>query len=212
MGYDLYGISPQENKEFPKRYHEIMKEYGDGEGFLNWKENVPDEIKEEYWEIKDQYQKDNPGEYFRNNVWFWRPLWVFVCNNCADILNEDDMMGGESNSGYEISEHKAELIGRRLSALLADGTVDEVHRINALDRAKAKAHNDEIKEQQNEIRDKVHKEHGKDVAPANYPEPYYTEWHNLQKQEQWSAHYPFDKENIEDFAKFCLESGGFSIC
>ena len=212
MGYDLYGISPQENTEFPKRYHEIMKEYGDGEGFLNWKENVPDEIKEEYWEIKDQYQKDNPGEYFRNNVWFWRPLWVFVCNNCADILNEDDMMGGESNSGYEISEHKAELIGRRLSALLADGTVDEVDRISALDRAKAKAHNDEIKEQQNEIRDKVHKEHGKDVAPANYPEPYYTEWHNLQKQEQWSAHYPFDKENIEDFAKFCLESGGFEIC
>ena len=212
MGYDLYGISPQENKEFPKRYHEIMKEYGDGEGFLNWKENVPDEIKEEYWEIKDQYQKDNPGEYFRNNVWFWRPLWVFVCNNCADILNEDDMMGGESNSGYEISEHKAELIGRRLSALLADGTVDEVDRISALDRAKAKAHNDEIKEQQNEIRDKVHKEHGKDVAHANYPEPYYTEWHNLQKQEQWSAHYPFDKENIEDFAKFCLESGGFEIC
>ena len=212
MGYDLYGISPQENTEFPKRYHEIMKEYGDGEGFLNWKENVPDEIKEEYWEIKDQYQKDNPGEYFRNNVWFWRPLWVFVCNNCADILNEDDMMGGESNSGYEISEHKAELIGRRLSALLADGTVDEVDRISALDRAKAKAHNDEIKEQQDEIRDKVHKEHGKDVAPANYPEPYYTEWHNLQKQEQWSAHYPFDKENIEDFAKFCLESGGFEIC
>ena len=212
MGYDLYGISPQENTEFPKRYHEIMKEYGDGEGFLNWKKNVPDEIKEEYWEIKDQYQKDNPGEYFRNNVWFWRPLWVFVCNNCADILNEDDMMGGESNSGYEISEHKAELIGRRLSALLADGTVDEVDRISALDRAKAKAHNDEIKEQQNEIRDKVHKEHGKDVAPANYPEPYYTEWHNLQKQEQWSAHYPFDKENIEDFAKFCLESGGFEIC
>ena len=212
MGYDLYGISPQENTEFPKRYHEIMKEYGDGEGFLNWKENVPDEIKEEYWEIKDQYQKDNPGEYFRNNVWFWRPLWVFVCNDCADILNEDDMMGGESNSGYEISEHKAELIGRRLSALLADGTVDEVDRISALDRAKAKAHNDEIKEQQNEIRDKVHKEHGKDVAPANYPEPYYTEWHNLQKQEQWSAHYPFDKENIEDFAKFCLESGGFEIC
>ena len=119
MGYDLYGVSPQENTEFPKRYHEIMKEYGDGEGFLNWKENVPDEIKEEYWEIKDQYQKDNPGEYFRNNVWFWRPLWNFVCNNCQDILNEDDMMGGESNSGYEISEHKAELIGRRLSALLS---------------------------------------------------------------------------------------------
>ena len=212
MGYDLYGVSPQENTEFPKRYHEIMKEYGDGEGFLNWKENVPDEIKEEYWEIKDQYQKDNPGEYFRNNVWFWRPLWNFVCNNCQDILNEDDMMGGESNSGYEISEHKAELIGRRLSALLADGTVDEVHRINALEIAKSKAHNEIIEEELENIKKACKKEHGKDVAPANYPEPYYTQWSELQSQEKWSAHYPFDKENIEDFAKFCLESGGFEIC
>ena len=64
MGYDLYGISPQENTEFPKRYHEIMKEYGDGEGFLNWKKNVPDEIKEEYWEIKDQYQKERIKKEF----------------------------------------------------------------------------------------------------------------------------------------------------
>ena len=212
MGYDIYGMNPQLNKEYPDRYFEIMKKYGDGEGFLNWKEEVPEKIKDEYWELKDQYQADNPGEYFRNNVWFWRPLWVFVCNNCADILNEDDMMGGESNSGYEITEHKAELIGRRLSALLADGTVDEVHRINALDRAKSKAYNDEIKEQQNEIRDKVHKEHGKDLVPADYPEPYYTEWRNLQNQEKWSAHYPFEKENVENFAKFCLESGGFEIC
>ena len=212
MGYDLYGISPQENTEFPDRYFEIMKEYGDGEGFLNWKENVPDEIKEEYWEIKDKYQKDNPGEYFRNNVWFWRPLWVFVCNNCQDILDENDMMGGESNSGYEISEHKAELIGRRLSALLADGTVDEVHKLSALNVAEAKAHNEIIEEELEDIKKACQKEHGKDLVPAKYPEPYNTQWNETYAKKDWASRYPFDRENIEDFAKFCLESGGFSIC
>jgi hypothetical protein len=25
-------------------------------------------------------------------------------------------------------------------------------------------------------------------------------------------HYPFDIENVERFAKFCIESGGFEIC
>tara|TARA_R100000458_G_C8149179_1_gene157459 strand:+ start:34 stop:672 length:639 start_codon:yes stop_codon:yes gene_type:complete len=212
MGYDVYGISPQLNKEHSTRYDEIMKEYGTGDGFLDWQKKIPEEIKEEYYELTDKFNEDNPGVYFRNNVWFWRPLWNFVCNNCEDILDDDDMMGGGTNDGYEISEYKAQLIGKRLSALLADGTVDEADRINTLERARAKSHNDEIKEQQDEIRDEVHKKFGKDVVPANYPEPYYKKWHDLQNKEIWSAHYPFDKENVRNFAKFCLESGGFSIC
>ena len=122
------------------------------------------------------------------------------------------MMGGESNSGYEISEHKAELIGRRLSALLADGTVDEVHRINALEIAKSKAHNEIIEEELENIKKACKKEHGKDLVPAKYPEPYNTQWNETYAKKDWNASYPFDRENIEDFAKFCLESGGFSIC
>ena len=56
------------------------------------------------------------------------------------------------------------------------------------------------------------KEHGKDLVPAKYPEPYNTQWNETYAKKDWNANYPFDRENIEDFAKFCLESGGFSIC
>ena len=91
MGYDVYGISPKINKVYPKRYNEIMKEYGDGEGWLKWGEDIPEEIKDEYFELKDQYQTDNPGEYFRNNVWFWRPLWKYVCEVCDDFMTHDEI-------------------------------------------------------------------------------------------------------------------------
>ena len=39
----------------------------------------------------------NPDKYFRNNVWWWRPLWDYVCNTCYDILSEKDMNAGSYN-------------------------------------------------------------------------------------------------------------------
>ena len=30
--------------------------------------------------------------------------------------------------------------------------------------------------------------------------------------DDWNKHYPFNVENVEQFAKFCLDCGGFEIC
>ena len=64
--------------------------------------------------------------------------------------------------------------------------------------------------------DKITKEcqdmHGKDLVPANYPEPFKTWWNKMYDTKMWESEYPFDRENIENFAKFCLDSGGFEIC
>ena len=32
------------------------------------------------------------------------------------------------------------------------------------------------------------------------------------KTENFNKHYPFDSRNVEEFAHFCIESGGFEIC
>jgi hypothetical protein len=32
------------------------------------------------------------------------------------------------------------------------------------------------------------------------------------KEKRFFSSYPFSRENVENFAKFCLESGGFIIC
>ena len=46
MGYDIYGVSPKMNKDYPERYNEIMEMYGK-DGWLDWDNKLPDEIKDE---------------------------------------------------------------------------------------------------------------------------------------------------------------------
>jgi hypothetical protein len=54
--------------------------------------------------------------------------------------------------------------------------------------------------------------HGDSLVPRDYPEPYKTQWNDTYNKKSWDDSYPFNKQNIEDFAIFCLNSGGFEIC
>ena len=40
MGYDIYGVSPKMNKDYPERYNEIMEMYGK-DGWLDWDKKIP---------------------------------------------------------------------------------------------------------------------------------------------------------------------------
>ena len=57
------------------------------------------------------------GEYFRNNCWYWSPLWEFICSNCEDILTEKQMAGGNYNDGTKITEEQAEQIFLRIQEI-----------------------------------------------------------------------------------------------
>lgn len=61
--------------------------------------------------------KSATGEYFRNNCWYWRPLWEFICSNCEDILTEKQMVGGNYNDGTKITEEQAEQIFLRIQEI-----------------------------------------------------------------------------------------------
>ena len=50
--------------------------------------------------------------YFRNNVWWWRPLWNYVNETC-DLSDEDFNMGLENN-GHFISKKKSDEISKIL--------------------------------------------------------------------------------------------------
>ena len=63
------------------------------------------------------------GEYFRANVWWWRPLWKFVCVNCDDILNEKDQEKGQWNDWHEIIDKKANKIADRIYDLDKKGEI-----------------------------------------------------------------------------------------
>ncbi len=212
MGFDLTGLDPTINEEHSQEYNDILKLYGK-DGWLDWSMDIPEATKDRYFELKDQFQEDNPGNYFRNNVWWWRPLWQFVCESCNDFLTEKDMGKGDSNSGYKISKTKSVKIAKRLFEEISDGYVDEVEREHTLRAAKAQSDNEQLQEQMDAIHKEVNKNRvGDSIVPANYPKPYYKKWKKLQDAHNWDGDYPFDKQNVENFAKFCLESGGFEIC
>ena len=66
------------------------------------------------------------GHYFRNNVWYWRPLWKLIAVHCSDILDEEDIKAGEWNDGYAISAKKASKIYTRLLDRIDEITADIV--------------------------------------------------------------------------------------
>ena len=106
MGFDLSGMNPNlatpepDLPPFPERTSKQREEY------LKW-------------------QDENSGVYFRNNVWFWRPLWFFVSQFCDDILTEKDVEKGTWNDGHRISKTKAVRIANRLHRMIKNGEVEE---------------------------------------------------------------------------------------
>ena len=124
MGMDVYGLNPKQN-EINEEDFKVYLKYADMEFDDKWKALDKDEkLRRKYWEQQEEYEHVNPGNYFRNNCWWWRPLWDYVCKHCDDILTEEDMDGCTDNSGYQIDADKALRIGIRLHAHIFDGTAE----------------------------------------------------------------------------------------
>ena len=196
MGFDLSGVNPKMNMEMEKL--PVYSKYNKMKFNEKWKALDKDEkMREKYWEEHDKYQEANPGVYFRNNVWWWRPLWQFVCERFDDILTEQDMERGCYNDGHEITVDKAMKIGIDLTCMLEDGTIQ--------------AYNDQYEAEMKALpqvdcfvcdnNNRGHKKK-KECKGCN----------QTGLRDDWAKSYPFDVENIREFATFCLESGGFTIC
>ena len=100
---------------------------------------------------------------------------MFTCHWCEDILDADDIAGGDSNSGHRITEDKALVIAKILQKRIDDGTAAEYEK---------------------EITERI-KNADKDKNGF---------------VKDFMDNYPFNVSNVQEFIKFCSESGGFEIC
>jgi len=163
--------------------------------------------------------KTDKGEYFRNNVWWWHPLWDYVYSVAADLIPESVYDHGHSNSGAGLGARDAKKLGKLL--------LDEIE----FGRT-AKYENDYRQHLANlplevctwcngvGIRtDRVGVEGGmpsKELDEATAIALGRTHGtcngcNGEGKTQPWSANYPFSVENVRQFAEFCIESGGFKI-
>ena len=184
MGFDLSGMNPNVSRpepELPPMTERTSK----------------------HWEQYHEWQDENSGVYFRNNVWWWRPLWHFVTLACDNILTEKDMEQGSCNDGHKISKTKAGRIAKRLYSLIKDGRVKEYEEgykkeLASLDQVDC------------DICD----------ATGRRAKPPETGAGDMEcngckgtgKTDDWAKSYPFSEDNVRQFANFCANSGGFTIC
>ena len=201
MGFDLSGLKPQENTKKP----EILIKHP-----IGWQ--IEDEaIQKEWYNAYEKWKNENPGVYFRSNVWFWRPLWMYVCCSCEDILTDKDMHSGSFNDAHIISKTKSKRIAARLRRLIKELDVKLFAAHHEEERKKAVEHNKKIQDLIEDLNERVKEQYG-DIVPKDYPEPHKTDWDNLQDQKKWEGNYPFDEELVKEFETFCEQSGGFAIC
>ena len=209
MGFDLYGENPRVAKGFSDKKAERYEELCSMGYDLREKQGLNDE----YWELNSEWEKQNPGAYFRNNVWWWRPLWTFTCEHCEDILTEDDMNAGCYNDSYVITEDKAIAIAKRLKEALETPETQEYLDNHAKAMKQAKKDNEKLNEQKEALNEIAITMTGdKDIVPMNYPDKLKKKFDALLDERNWAASYPINRDNIENFAEFAEQSGGFSIC
>ena len=195
MGFDLSGVNPKMNmkpEELP-----VYSKYNDMSFKDKWETLDKDEkLRDKYWEENDKYQEANPGIYFRNNVWWWRPLWQFVCEKFPELISDEEAESGCSNSGLLIDADKSMRIGVELTVMLDCGDVQE--------------HSDMYKAEL-EALPQVHCCVCDNNNRGNKKKKECKSCNQTGLKDDWAKSYPFDVENVREFAKFCLESGGFEI-
>ena len=185
MGFDVYGMNPNITTPEP---------------------DLPPmmERTSEHWEAYNKWQDENCGVYFRNNVWWWRPLWMFVSKACSEILTDKDIEGGSWNDGHKISKTKASKIAKELFRLIETDQVKAYESMYKKDL-------DSLEQKDCDICDAT----GRRKEPPIPGAGDYMECNSCNgtgKVDDWAKSYPFSEDNVREFANFCANSGGFRIC
>lgn len=190
MGFDVYGLNPKENTKKPKILTEDVWSMGEEE-------------KEKYFKADEKFNKDNPGVYFRNNVWWWRPLWNYVCGVCEDVMSEKDMIAGTGNEGLKINESTTDrMVEKLITEIALDNHLKfEIEYMESLKN---------LPKEDCTICDATGKR--KNPPEIGAGDIKCNGCNGRGKKDPWAASYPFSAENVEEFVNFLSESGGIQIC
>ena len=157
------------------------------------------------------------GEYFRNNVWWWRPLADYIMKNAPEHLVVQ-CTHWHSNDGDGLDAEAAVELADWLDDQVASGLADEYEKeykaiIAAIPKETCSycggtgIRKDEVGHKMGMPFRVIHEE--------GHPRKGQKGWCNgcngLGKHDSFDASYPFSVENVVEFSKFCRDSGGFEI-
>ena len=158
------------------------------------------------------------GEYFRNNVWWWRPLWQFCDIAAPSICSQ--VKNAQTNDGDGLDAEDATELAVILEGLIESGAVEEYEILRNEELARLPRHECKYCGGTGVRRDRV----GVDMGmPTQALEPAIAiitgRTHGTCNAcrgegmiDDIETSYAFSVENVADFAIFLRHSGGFSIC
>ena len=145
--------------------------------------------------------KSETGRYFRNNVWWWRPLWIYCEDVAPDLIPKDN--GGHSNDGWGLNCSRSLQLAKRLTDLLESGEVKK-HEIDYMKMIES------IPKENCEICEGTGKRQPPPKRGAGEMEC--NGCGGTGKRESYQSCYPFSEDNVKEFRDFLLDCGGFKIC
>jgi len=198
MGFDLYGMNPYNPNKAVKPK-------------LDWDKPTTNEERDEHFKKLTEYENEVVGDYFRSNVWWWRPLaqYVIEFTGCVD---DKDAERWSYNDGHEVDDETAKAISNQLYALIEKGHTKKFEEEYEKERKISEKHNDKVEKELEKFCKSVYRKLGKSVAPADFPKADHDEWERIYHKKINDASYPFSVDLVKEFAEFCKYSGGFKIC
>lgn len=141
------------------------------------------------------------GEYFRNSVWYWHPLWDYCLSVAPDLAGK--VQNGHSNDGDGLDADDSKKLGEILTQEAATGRMATY----AERRAKKL---DAMPDRKCDICGGTGR---RAEPPKTGPGKIQCNGCNgTGTVRPWPTHYPFEVENAVRFAEFLIHCGGFEIC
>lgn len=61
------------------------------------------------------------GAYFRNNIWWWHPLWDYCAEIAPDLIDGELYQAGHTNGGAGLDAKGAAALAMRLKGAVVEG-------------------------------------------------------------------------------------------
>jgi len=159
------------------------------------------------------------GEYFRNNVWWWRPLWDYCCEVGQEVITDEIAESGSFNDGAGLDEPSARVLAQILSASIDSGHTEQWEKNQREWRASLPREACSFCNCTGISTDEVGVKNGmpeRELAPevqilTGRTHGWCNACQGIGTTESWLAQYPFSVENVQEFTAFLTDSGGFEI-
>lgn len=157
------------------------------------------------------------GDYFRNNIWWWRPLWDYCCQEAPELCGG---VQGHDNSGDGLDEAGSEELANILYEQLQNGNTNKYYTVFYEEMKELPLTPCDTCNATGTRTDKVAIEYG--MHDKKLSDEMATlvgrefGWCNacdgLGKTKPFLSNYHFSVENVQEFVLFLRSCGGFEIC